>query len=380
MSDLKQIPVEFLIVDDLEENLSALEALLQRNGLMIHKARSGRDALELLLVHDFSLAIIDVQMPEMDGFKLAELMRGTHRTQKVPIIFVTAAQHDHSKTFKGYEIGAVDFIFKPLDPHAVLSKVNVFFELGQQKILLRHHLDLSHAALAEAQASRHALAQANEELNQFAQIASHDLKEPLRTVASYLQLLSKKTEGLLDEESREFLDFVISASKRMSRLVDSLLEYSQVGHAIPKIKATNLHEALEAALGNLDAAISEAGAEVRYAQLPMVKADPSQMIQVFQNLIGNAVKFRKPGHALVDIEAEKLDNAWQITVKDNGIGVPSESAERIFNPLQRLHGRDEYPGSGIGLAVCRKIVEKHGGKIWAHAQREGASFSFTLPL
>jgi two-component system sensor histidine kinase/response regulator len=372
--------VKFLFVDDLEANLLALEALLQHKEVEIFKASSGKKALDLLLLHEFALAIIDVQMPEMDGFELAELMRGTEKTKTIPIIFVTAGEHDKSRVFQGYEAGAVDFLFKPLDPRIVINKVHVFYELGRQKILLSEHMKKIAVSLIEAETARSALASKNKELEQFANIASHDLKEPLRTISTYLQLLIRKHAALLDDSAKGYIDFSIDAAKRMSTLIDGLLEYARTGENKPRNQKINLNELLEVVLSNLAVSITEKNAKVNFFNLPMISGDQAEMVQLFQNLIGNAIKFQSVSPPQIEIKSSRSEEGWCICVSDNGIGFAEDKALQIFEPFTRLHTRGTYPGSGIGLAVCKKIIEANGGKIWAESKPEhGASFFFTLP-
>jgi signal transduction histidine kinase len=224
------------------------------------------------------------------------------------------------------------------------------------------------------------LRRSNEELEQFAYVASHDLQEPLRIVASYAQLLEMRYRDKLDADADDFIAYIVSGVKRMQQLIEDLLNYSRVGTRGRAFKPVDCNRIVAAACENLAAAIGECGATVAYDSLPTVTADASQLTQLFQNLIGNAVKFRADNAPVVNILAARDTDRWVFSVKDNGIGIPREYGDRIFAVFQRLHGTDKYPGTGIGLAIARKIVERHGGVIWVDSQiEEGATFRFTIP-
>ena len=224
------------------------------------------------------------------------------------------------------------------------------------------------------------LARSNADLEQFASVASHDLQEPLRMVASYTQLLGKRYRNRLDEDADEFMGFIVDGALRMQRLINDLLTFSRVGSRGKGFQPVDLATSVAQVRINLRAAIDESGARISTGTLPVVNADATQMEQLLQNLIGNAIKFRKGPAPRVHIDARREDAAWRIEVQDDGIGIDARYAERIFVIFQRLHTAAEYPGTGIGLAICKKIVERHGGQIGVHSTPgEGASFSFTLP-
>ncbi len=226
-----------------------------------------------------------------------------------------------------------------------------------------------------------ALQRSNQELERFAYVASHDLREPLRMVTRFSQLLAERYRGKLDEDADEFIGYITEGAARMDMLVNDLLEYSRVGSRARPLERTNLNLVLGEALRNLAVSIEENDADIRWEVLPTVLADHTQMIQVFQNLLSNAIKFRGEEPPVIRIGAWQDGDAWLITVKDNGIGIDPLYAEKVFEIFQRLHNRDKYPGTGIGLAICRRIVERHGGRIWVEsAEGEGSAFAFTLPV
>jgi signal transduction histidine kinase len=224
------------------------------------------------------------------------------------------------------------------------------------------------------------LARSNRDLEQFAYVASHDLQEPLRMVTSYVQLLARRYKGKLDSDADEFIGFAEGGAIRMWNLINALLTYSRVGMRGKQLEPTDCEAVLNQSLNNLNVAIEENAAVVTHEPLPTVMADNPQLVQLFQNLIGNAIKFRGNEPPRVHVSAGRNGNGWIFSVRDNGIGIAPEYAERIFIIFQRLHGREEYPGTGIGLAICQKIVERHGGRIWVESEvGKGATFYFTLP-
>jgi light-regulated signal transduction histidine kinase (bacteriophytochrome) len=224
------------------------------------------------------------------------------------------------------------------------------------------------------------LTRSNTELQQFAYVASHDLQEPLRTMASFAQLLQQRYQGKLDTNADDFIHFIVDGATRMQGLIQDLLAYSRVGSHGKNFVPTDCTTVFDQAVANLQMAVTESGAVVTHDSLPTVQGDGAQLIQVFQNLVGNSLKFRNSQTPRVHVAAERKASEWVFAVKDNGIGIDPQYADRIFEVFQRLHNRTEYPGSGIGLAITKKIVERHGGRIWVESQLDqGATFFFTLP-
>ena len=234
---------------------------------------------------------------------------------------------------------------------------------------------------AELEAATHLLQRSNRDLQDFAHIISHDLKEPLRMVSSYLQLLDRRYRGKLDQSADEFIGFAVDGAQRMAAMIDGLLEYSRVESKGAAFAEIDLEHVLADALNNLQVAVEESAAEITHGPLPTVAADAAQMERLLQNLLGNALKFRQEAPPKVRIEARRQNREWVVSVADDGIGIPPDKTENIFAMFQRLHTREEYPGTGIGLAVCKRIVERHGGRIWVESKPgEGAVFYFSLPI
>jgi PAS domain S-box-containing protein len=224
------------------------------------------------------------------------------------------------------------------------------------------------------------LLRSNAELQQFAYVASHDLQEPLRMISSYTQLLMRRYGDRFDQEAREFMDFVVDGAARMKQLIEDILAYSRVGTRTRELKAVPSEAALKKAVVNLRASIEGSGAAVTHDALPEVAADEAQLVQLFQNLIGNALKFKTAEAPRIHVSAAPRQDAWEFAVRDNGIGIEPQYFERIFMVFQRLHGKGEYPGTGIGLAICKKVVDRHGGRIHVESRPgEGSTFFFTLP-
>lgn len=371
---------KILLVDDRRENLLALEGVLRADDRTIIWAESAKRALELLIEHQFALAIVDVQMPEMNGLELAEMMRGSDDTQTIPIIFVTAGVKDQSLAFEGFEAGAVDFLYKPLNERIVRSKVKVFLELDRQKRLLQEQIVQLETSEANLLSSQQALAESNAKLERFTFMASHDMKEPLRMINSYLSLLNREIGSDLSVEQREYIGYAMNGAKRLYHLLESLIQYATAKHVRLDIKKQDTKAIVGEVLLDLSVLIAERKAHINVSELPEVDCDRMQFRQLFQNLLSNAIKFTNGKVPEIKVEGAEKGDEFCFSIHDNGIGIAEEAKAKIFEPFVRGHGRREFAGDGIGLSVCKQIVERGGGRIWVEGNEKGGStFRFTVP-
>src|SRR5580698_10153056 len=505
--------IKILLVDDTPQNLVSLEATLSGLGeVELVLANSGREALRHVLNDDFAAILLDVRMPDMDGFETAELIRSRPRSREIPILFLTGYRNEEH-LFRGYDLGAVDFLFKPVVPEVLRSKVAVFVDLSRGNARLKEQADelrkqaevlqkaeLKFRSLLEAApdpmvmcredgeilmvnsqtevlfrcgrdrlisrnikalvpgwvfsrrpvaAVEHgvergleltaypegavpfpveisfsplqteegvvitsairditerrkteeqvrqlnanleervlertnALMRSNEELQQFAYIASHDLQEPLRTVSIYAQLMARRYRGQLQGDADQFIDFMVEGAERMERLIHDLLDFSRVeARGADFFVSMNCDEAFDDAVRNLHSLTQESGAVITKGDLPSITGDPVQMTRLFQNLLVNSIKYRSPRVPGIQVGANRAGRDWLFSVRDNGIGIEPQYAEKVFGIFKSLDPRDKRSGSGMGLAICRKIVSRHQGRIWVESSLgEGATFFFTLP-
>ena len=369
-------PVHFLLVDDLEENLLSLEGLLRRDGLVLLKARSGTEALELLLQYDVALAILDVQMPEMEGYELAEIMRGTERTRRVPIIFVTAGAADRQRRFRGYETGAVDFLNKPIEPDILRSKASVFFELYQQ----RHQIA---AQRDELKAYAEALMEAGKRKDEFLATLAHELRNPLAPIRNGLDILRASPGAPNAEEIRDIMDRQLS---HLVRLVDDLLDMSRVSQGKIELRKARiaLSDVLKTAVEASNPLIAAGRHELVLdppEQPVSLDADLTRLSQVVSNLLNNAAKYTPEGGKII-LSARLEGDEVVIAVSDNGIGIPSDMLPRVFDLFTQVRDNLDRSrgGLGIGLALVKQLVEMHGGAVAAQSEGPGTGSAFRLRL
>jgi signal transduction histidine kinase len=319
--------------------------------------------------HCPDLVLADYNLPQWNGLLALEILR--RERPGVPLILVTGALGEVTAV-ECLKSGVTDYILK-----GRLTRLPVAVERAlKEKELLEQRLN----AEQKEREYMEELRRSNAELEQFAYIASHDLQEPLRMVASYTQLLAERYKGKLDENADKYIAYAVDGSKRMQRLIHDLLAYARTSSEAQTLKPTDASEVLARVITQLQGLIDKSGANIVCGKLPVVNVDETQLGQVFQNLIGNALKFHRDEEPQVEIRAEPSGEMWDFAVIDNGIGISQESGSRIFQMFQRLHTRQEYEGSGIGLAISKRIVERHGGRIWFDsAPGQGTTFHFTMP-
>lgn len=388
-------PVYFLLVDDLNENLIALEGLLRREGLVLLKARSGVEALEHLLKHDIALAFLDVQMPEMDGFELAEMMRGSERTRRVPIIFLTAGHTDWSRRFRGYEAGAVDFIQKPIEPHILKSKAEVFFQLYQQRQEVAQQRDCLKAAteenvrlLNESRQYSQALREADQRKDDFLAMLAHELRNPLAPVRSAVEILKLcETTDAMVAQVREIISRQVS---HMVRLVDDLLDVARIarGKVQLRMEQCDLASIVRQTAEDYRQTLADSGITMKLdiSDSPLIlSGDPTRLAQVVGNLLHNSAKFTPRG-GVVEICCipDSLHRDAIVSVTDTGAGLEASVLSRLFEPFSQANQRIDRDkgGLGLGLALVKGLVNLHGGVVEASSPglSQGSTFTLKLPL
>jgi signal transduction histidine kinase len=407
---------KILLVDDREDNLFSMESILGTEEYRLVKASSGRQVLKILLSDiDFALILMDVQMPNLNGFETASLIYERERLRHIPIIFITANNYGEENIFRGYQAGAVDYIYKPVNPDLLRAKVAVFTDLyrknhrllaqEQKLVAINKNLELE---INERKASEEKVTElnhqlleniarletANKDLDLFAFMASHDLQAPLRKIRMFSDRLILNHRDSLNKDGQLYLERIQQVSKRMQDLINDILRFSKIAVEKESLKEVDLGVVVEEVLSELDGVIREKNAEVIVDKLPVLPVNPLLMSPLFSNLINNALKYsRKQVPPVIHIRSDsspaglgqngrETDTRYcRIYVEDNGIGFDQKYAEQIFDMFRRLHSSREYEGTGIGLALCKKIVEKHEGFISARGKPdEGAIFTVSLPF
>jgi signal transduction histidine kinase len=377
-----------LIVDDLSENLRALEKIIEANNRNIYQARSGDAALGLLLEHDFALAILDVMMPGMNGFELAELMRSTERTRHIPIIFVSAGGRELNYAFKGYESGAVDFLHKPLDIAAVKSKVNVFVSLHQQSSEVKRQVKALEKSQRELQSTQAELQAALKMRDDFMSLVSHELRTPLNTLHVDSQIRTKHIEkGQSDAFTLDKLAVMFERDRRqiksMVRLIGDMVDVSRIQNGKLSISSSdiNLTDLVKQVVADLNTHAEAAGTVFNLSAEENItgKWDDFRVEQIIVNLLTNALRYG--GNKPVDISVTTANGFANINVRDQGPGIPQDECERIFEKFERGGNKTVKEGLGIGLYIARELAEAHRGNLTVTSKLgEGSTFTLSLPL
>ncbi len=375
-----------LVVDDRPDNLLAVEAVLEPLALRVIRANSGHEALRHLLTEDVAVILLDVQMPELDGYETARLIKGRAKTQNIPIIFLTARDRAIEHELAAYGTGGVDYLAKPFQPEVLRTKVKVFVDLyrqsrtiDEQRVQLERRLEERDRAETSLRIQATELERSNAELERFAFVASHDLREPLQVVAGFLDLLRahQVDQGL----GRDLIEQAMTSIDGMTRLVDDLLAYSRASSGQRRTQPIELDSVFADVRAELASRIESEDMRVTNDPLPKVMGDRWQLSRLLWHLLDNAITFRRAVEPTVHVGLSRRNDHWVVSVRDNGIGIDPADATRLFTILGRSHPQGEATGgTGVGLALCRRVVERHGGEIWMEGSPgRGCTVSFTIP-
>jgi two-component system sensor histidine kinase/response regulator len=390
--------VSILLVDDQPRNVLALEAALGSIDCSLVGANSGPAALRCVLAQDFAVILLDIHMPGMGGFETASLIRARQRSHSTPIIFLTADDRGGERVQEGYRLGAVDYIQKPFDAEILRAKVAVFVELFRKTLALEQRTAELTQVTGELVRREQQIGALNAELEQrvvertgeleaaikemeaFSYSISHDLRAPLRAVNGFSKILLEDHAAQLSEEGQAYLRRVGDSAHYMGELIDGLLKFSRLSRQPLHKQAVRTEEVVRRALGELDAEQIGREVDIKIGELLPCEGNVTLLTQVFVNLLSNALKFtlrREVAH--IEVGCHQAEREVIYFVRDNGTGFDMQYADKLFGVFQRLHRAEDYDGTGVGLAIVQRIVQRHGGRIWAEAALdEGATFSFTL--
>ena len=380
--------VNILLVDDQPGKMIAHESILAELNQNVIKASSGREALECLLRHDFAVILLDVQMPDMDGFETAQLIRQRPRFEKTPIIFVTAYNTTDIDKLKGYSLGAVDYIFLPVVPDVLKAKVWAFVELARQTQLIKRQAE--HLAFHNQEQARKLeliqklnseLQEANQQLEAFSYSVSHDLRGPLRSLKGFAEILLEDYAPQLDDTAQSYLNKLISSAARMEQLTRDLLEYSRIIREDMKLERVSLEQLLGEVL-SMNTVLQSSGIDIKIdTGLLPVMAQPTLLSQCLSNLLSNAVKFVAPNvKPRVNIRTEPTEGRVRIWIEDNGIGIDPAHHKKVFGIFERVGNVKAHEGTGIGLAIVARAVQRMSGEYGVESTLgEGSRFWIELP-
>lgn len=364
-----------LIVDDQPDNLRVLSSMLMVKGYNVRKAITGKMALATCQKVVPDLILLDIMMPDLSGYEVCESLQSNPLTCQVPVIFLSALDDSTAKV-KAFSSGGADYITKPFQTEEVLARIHkqLTIERLQRQLVQKNK---------ELQILNEELRRSNTELEQFAGVASHDLQSPLQLIMGYADMLLWQYDTLLDEKGEHYLSEISKASQRMNQLIQDLLSYSRVRAGNVELEPIDCEVVLTEALANLQDDINGSGACITHDPLPIVIGDRTQLIQLFQNILSNAIKFRRPQVTpKINISLTFTEQKFaEFRIQDNGIGIAEENYPLVFEIFKRIHPYNQYPGTGIGMSLCKKIVERHGGCIGVDSQlNTGTTFFFTLTL
>ena len=372
MEDIPHIVI--VNAEDNEVTRYARSRILQRAGYVVREAINGVTTLALVAAEHPAVVLLDVKLPDIDGYEVCRRLKSNPATASTVVLQVSANFVERDDKVRGLEGGADGYLIEPLSPDELIATVRSYVRLQQaEEKLAKANIELHRQAKE--------LRRSNEDLQQFAYVVSHDLQEPLRAIGVYSELLISRYQQEADAEVQEFARYITEGVERMRTLMTDLLQYARVESQTKAVTLTDCHQIVLEVLQDLQLSVEETGAQITWDPLPTVNADRRRLAQVLRNLLSNALKYHGPQPVRIHISASQKDGEWHFQVHDNGIGIDPRFADRIFVIFQRLHLRHEYPGTGIGLAMCKKIIEQHGGRIWVESRLgEGATFFFTLPM
>jgi two-component system sensor histidine kinase/response regulator len=380
--------ITILIIDDKNTNIYALQNLLDKPDRKFLTATNGKEGLAMALNNDVDLIILDVQMPEMDGFEVAQILKSNKRTKEIPIIFASAEKKEQQSVMKGFEEGAVDYLSKPLDPEITKAKVSVLLKIQiQKKELIEKNQSLQDADKqikqlnAELQRNVTQLEATNKELESFSYSVSHDLRAPLRALDGYSQMLEEDYISKLDDNAKRLLGTVQQNIRKMDRLIEDLLKFSRLGKKDVQKTEVNVGQLVHNVIHDINDS-NNSKTEIIVNALQNTPADYVLITQVWTNLISNAIKYSsKKEKPKIDIGSQPSNGEVIYYVKDNGVGFDMQYADKLFGVFQRLHKASEFEGTGVGLAIVQRILIKHGGRVWAESEvNKGTTFYFSLPV
>lgn len=408
-----------LVVDDTLSNLQQLQSILQSNGFTVIVTQDGMSALAQAEYAEPDLILLDILMPGIDGLEVCRKLKNNKKTKDIPIIFMTALTDKDNKV-KGFNTGGIDYITKPIDKDELIVRIKTHLtlkkirqQLQEQNKELKKEISIRQGTESKLKQSQHILKKvnceleakvlerttelvqakqkletinselihSNQELEQFAYIVSHDLQAPLRSVNMFADLLAQEYQNKLTEEAHQYIKYITDGATRMQALIQDLLLYCRAGKNEQTWISIDLKEIVQQVIHDLQETIETNNAIITIKNLPIVQVNPTEINQLFQNLISNGLKFCSQDQPEIVIDTKLVEQQWLISVQDNGIGIESQYHQEIFQVFQRLYTHEQYPGTGIGLAICQKIVHRYEGKIWVESELgKGSTFYFTLPL
>ncbi|RZL03625.1 MAG: hybrid sensor histidine kinase/response regulator [Rubrivivax sp.] len=384
-----QHEISILMVDDEPANLLALEGILEPLGQKLVRAQSGMEALRHLLDTDFAVILLDVRMPGMSGIEAAALIRSRPRSRSTPIIFLTGEEKSQDAMFEGYSAGAVDYLMKPVVPAVLRSKVEVFTELAQTRLRLQQQVREREQAAEELSRLNTMLAQrngdlaaANLELDSFCATVAHDLRSPLSQIIGFTQLLEMSIAGKVGKDEQQRLSLIRSIGLQMNDMVTDFLDFARLGSTPLVTETVDMRQMVQAIAAELPEGTGSKEAEWTVGALPPAQCDKRMVRQVWVNLLSNALKYSRDSQPVrIGVQGEWQGDELVYRVSDNGVGFDQTQAPRLFAAFSRLHEEAQFEGIGIGLSSVKRIVQKHGGRVWAESEvGQGATFFFSLPI